>query len=387
MQHFPVDHDDVIGQNSRMNSSSFSRFDSATHRWMREEVQRTEQLRRALGPDHVRRAIEDIERQRALITNLDWGRTFGLAREAIRLAQEQRQSLQHLASNGWASAAVETARDIALPRQSLIEQQRQLGSSMVDAMKIVQAQNSILDRAFEVADFAARHRSFVEQVLPAMQVYGAIAQRMRLVDLATLRASVDVEDSSVALVAESVIEAQQLVEAMAATDDTDENMKLLRRFIEILFAPIERFGGNTVGEYEKMGLVALIGVLSGLFTFISVSLPAAQSPEDEAAFAELNDKLDRMQAQERNYLDAKFARDQSFLAELPRAQLLRTAPLRRRPHRDGEIVLQAEAGMELAIEKAEGRWRLVVFRDPLSGQLMRAWVYATAVMPLSEPVE
>lgn len=370
-----------------MNSNSFGLPDNATYRLMREELQRAELLRRALGPDYVRRAIEDVERHRTLLTNLDWGHTVRAAREALRLAEEQRQPLQLLASTGWASAALETARDIALQQQSLIEQQRQLGGSMVEAMKVVQAQRSMLDAAFGVAEFAARYRGLVEQIQPAMQVYSAIAERMRLIDFATLRASVDVEDSSVALVAESVIEAQQLVEAMSATNDADESMQLLRRFIEVLFAPFERFGGNTVGEYEKMGLIALVGVVSALLSLISASLPPAQSPEDKAAFAELSDKLDRMQAQERNYHDARAARDQALLAGRPRAQLSRTATLRRRPHRDGEIVLRAAAGMELAIEKAEGRWRLVVFRDPLSDQLMRAWVYATAVMPLSEPVE
>jgi hypothetical protein len=43
--------------------------------------------------------------------------------------------------------------------------------------------------------------------------------------------------------------------------------------------------------------------------------------------------------------------------------------------------------MVLAIEKREGRWHRVVFRDPLSDQLSRAWVYATAVTLLADPVD
>ncbi len=370
-----------------MNSTPFGLPNNATYRLMREELLRAEQLRRALGPDYVRRAIEDVERQRRLLNNLDWNQTFRAAREAIRLAQEQRQSLWQFASADWASAARETAREIALQQQSVIEQQRELGSSMAEAMKIFQAQRPMLDTAFEVADFAARQRSFIEQVAPAMQLYSTIAERMRLIDFATLRASAEAGDTSVALVAESVIEAQQLAEAMSASDNPEETTLLLYRFLEVLFAPFERFGSKTVGEYEKMGLFGLLGIVSALLSFITASLPEAQSPEDKAAFVELNEKLERMQAEERNYRNAKVERDQARLSGLPRAQLSRAATLRRRPHRDSEIVLRAEAGMELAIEKAEGRWRLVIFRDSLSEQLMRAWVYATAVSPLHEPIE
>ncbi|WOF44736.1 hypothetical protein KNJ79_07480 [Sphingopyxis indica] len=370
-----------------MSSNPFGFPDNATYRLMREELQRAEQLRRALGPDYVRRAIEDVERQRALLTALDWDQTFRAAREALRLAQEQRQSLWQLASADWALAARETARDIALQQQSLIEQQRELTGSMAGAMKVLQAQSSMLDTAFGVADFAARQRSLIDQIAPAMQLYGAIAQRMRMIDFATLRASADAVDSSLAAVAESVIEAQQLAEAMAATEDTHERAKLLHRFLEVLFAPFGRFGVNTVGEYENMGLFGLLSILSAILSFITASLPPAQSPEDKAAFAELNGKLDRMQAEERRYHDVKAERDQAFLAGMPRGQLSRAATLRRRPHRDGEIVFRADVGMELAIEKSEGRWRLVVFRDPLSDQLMRAWVYSTAIMSLGEPVE
>ncbi|MDF0490605.1 hypothetical protein PX554_20950 [Sphingomonas sp. H39-1-10] len=47
-------------------------------------------------------------------------------------------------------------------------------------------------------------------------------------------------------------------------------------------------------------------------------------------------------------------------------------------------MLKASEGEVVAIVKAQGRWRLVVFRDPLSNQLARAWVYQTALEPLAQ---
>lgn len=57
------------------------------------------------------------------------------------------------------------------------------------------------------------------------------------------------------------------------------------------------------------------------------------------------------------------------------------------PRREGAVVLKAPDGMVLAIERRQGRWRLVVYRDPLTGQLARAWVHASAVSPLAPPVD
>ncbi len=72
---------------------------------------------------------------------------------------------------------------------------------------------------------------------------------------------------------------------------------------------------------------------------------------------------------------------------MPRAQIVRDATLRRKPERAGEVVLHMQAGDAVVIEKAQGRWRLVVFRDPLSNQLSRAWVYHTALAPLADALD
>lgn len=122
-----------------------------------------------------------------------------------------------------------------------------------------------------------------------------------------------------------------------------------------------------------------------------LSVPSLISPDDlnpaqQAAFSELNEKVDRMREEERAYHEAEMESAQRFLAGLPEAQLVRDATFRRTPGRDGKIVLRADEGMKVAVKAEEGRWRLVVFRDPLSSQLAQAWVYYTALSSLSPPV-
>lgn len=371
-----------------MNNNLFGLPENATDRFMREERERAKLAREALGSSFVQQAIKEAQQHRKLLADLDWARTVQTAREVARSTLEQRQSLQHLASAGWASSLQETARDIAFQQQDFFEQQRRLGSSVVETIKAFQAHRPLIESVVEIASFAESHRSLIEQLVPSMQLYGAIAERMRLIESMALRASVEVEVSTAALVAEKVIEAQHIAQAMAETDIADEGAQLFRRLLDVLLGIIDRFGANTVHDFEKMGLTGLLGLVSAILAFeVLLPQPAIQSPEDKAAFVELNRKLNRLQADAQRYHAATIERDRAFLAGLKRAQLSRSRMLRRHPHRHGDVVLKAEPGLEVAIERVEGRWRLVLFRDPLSGQLLRAWVYVTALTPLSDPAD
>ena len=113
-----------------------------------------------------------------------------------------------------------------------------------------------------------------------------------------------------------------------------------------------------------------------------VALQPNQSPEQQKAINELNQKYEALH-QETDRLSTADARaSEAYLEKLPRAELTRDATLRHKPERAGEVVLKAKAGEVVAIEKRQGRWRLVVFRDPLSNQLARAWIYETALTPM-----
>lgn len=126
---------------------------------------------------------------------------------------------------------------------------------------------------------------------------------------------------------------------------------------------------------------AILGLLLAI-----AALHPDQSPEEKAAFAALN-QVEALQQETRRYHEAEARADEAYVADLPRAELSRDATFRREPRRAGAVVLKAPDGMVLAIERRQGRWRLVMYRDPLTGQLARAWVYANAVSPLAPPVD
>ncbi|HEX7930584.1 MAG TPA: hypothetical protein VF470_06730, partial [Sphingomicrobium sp.] len=150
-----------------------------------------------------------------------------------------------------------------------------------------------------------------------------------------------------------------------------------------------KLGPKTLAELNAMGLMQWSGWLFGLLgtALAIVALQPNQSPEQKQAITELNQKYETLHAETDRMSTADARASESYLEKLPRAELTRDATLRRKPERAGEVVLKADAGDVVAIEKKQGRWRLVVFRDPLSNQLARAWVYETALMPLAPALD
>jgi hypothetical protein len=165
----------------------------------------------------------------------------------------------------------------------------------------------------------------------------------------------------------------------------EESSERARELLELIVGFLPRLGPNTITELQNMGLFQWSGWLAGILGLLLAlaALQPGQSAQEKAAFTELNQKVELLQQETHRYYEAERRADEAYVADLPRAELARDATFRRRPARDGEVVLKAGKGMVLAIERSEGRWRLVVFRDPLSDQLARAWVYTTAVVPLA----
>ena len=68
-----------------------------------------------------------------------------------------------------------------------------------------------------------------------------------------------------------------------------------------------------------------------------------------------------------------------YVASLPRGELARKANIRSGPSGSAARIMVADAGTPIAVVKSEKRWRLVVYRDPLTEQLAQGWVYETLV--------
>lgn len=352
------------------------------------ERERVLLMKRALGP--AAELQEKIDAMKGPLEQWAALQQSGVFSAADQVRQLSADKAYQLMSVSQVSALSETAT--ALSQQNIrISNQLRLLSSSFDsgvfaAARAMQNQTDVLATAMAAAQWQSRWKLLAEQMAPNMSAVRKIAERVMVLDMATLRATANnhIESTTTRWVAEQAIEAQDIVEALAQAETAEDSARLFIAFVSILSAIFNRFKENTVDELRSMGLVSL---LTFAFTLMSVQLPqpdAAMSDEEQAAHAEIQEELNAMHKTLGEILDAEYALDESYVSELPRAEILRTANIRRTPERNGPRLAVLESGDAVAIVKREKRWVLIVYRDPLANQLSQGWVYGTLVAQINE---
>lgn len=358
--------------------------ESSVERLLREERERT----RLLGGGTAAQAILEATDVRKRL-GLDFGAPYRGVLDMLERDRRQQLEFRQLTSSAWALSISETARSIVDRNAGLLDDQRRLSSSLLDTVKTFDLKRSTMASVIAAAATGGTYRRMIEEALPRLSAFSPIAEQMRLLDAMTLRASEGVVQSATALAAEMVLETQRIAEAILAASTDEESAELQGRLIDLIVGFVQQLGPRTIAELHEMGLFQWSGWLAGILGLLLAiaALHPDQSPEEKAAFAALNQKVEALQQETRRYHEAEARADEAYVADLPRAELSRDATFRREPRREGAVVLKAPDGMVLAIERRQGRWRLVVYRDPLTGQLARAWVHASAVSPLAPPVD
>lgn len=368
-----------------MTNNPFGLSESAADRFLREERKRALFYKSMLGG----RAIVEATRHQKLLRDLDTHHAVRTVLDTLERDRANQQALRSMASPAWALSVAETARNISHQSADLIKQQRLLSSSVLDTVRAFDRNRGAIATAIAAAKADRDFRQIIVGTLSELSTYGAIAEQMRRLDMMTLRASDGVVQSATALAAEMVLETQRIAEAIAATSTEEDSAALVGELFEKVLGYLVSLGPKSMNEISSMGLIGWTGWLFGLAGLVLgvMALQPNESPQQQAAITELTQKYEGLKEQTLRLSEAGARADEAYVADLPRAELSRDATFRRRPKRAGEIVLKAHKGMVLAIEKSEGRWRRVVFRDPLSDQLSRAWVYATAVTLLADPLD
>ena len=371
-----------------MTSNPFGLPERATDRFLREERERGELYRKFVGGGVVAEAIRQATSHQKLLRDLDYDRPLRTVLEGLKHDQATSEAMKMMASTAWAQSVTETARSISQQSTELLDQQRRLSSSVLDTVRAFDINRGAVAMAIAAAKADRDFRQTVAGTLSELSTYGAIAEQMRRLDMMTLRASEEIAQSAMALAAEMVLETRRIAEAIAAAPSEEDGAALVGELFEKVLAYLVSLGPKTMNEIARMGLVGWTGWFFGLAGLVlgAMALQPNQTPQQQATVSELTQKVEMLQADTRRYHEAETRADEAYVSNLPRAELSRAATFRRKPERTGEVVLRAPMGMVLAIEKREGRWRRVVFRDPLSDQLSRGWVYATAVMELAEPL-
>lgn len=371
-----------------MTNNPFGRPENAAERFIREERKRAELYRSMIGGGAVAEAIKQASTHIKLQRDLDRDRLPRTVRDALKYDRANRETLKLVASSAWAQSVAETARDISWQNADLIEQQRLLSSSVLDTVRTFDLNRGAIQAAIAAAKADRDFRQMIAGSLSDFAIYGAIAEQMKRLDMTTLRASEGGVQSATALAAEMVLETQRIAEAIAAAPTEEDGAALIGELFEKILTFLASLGPKTISEISSMGLMQWSAWLFGFAGLILaiVALQPNQSAQQQAAITELSQKYEGLKEQMHRFGEAEARANEGYLVNLPRAELSRDATFRRKPERAGEVVLKGHRGMRVAIEKSVGRWRLVVFRDPLSEQLSRAWVYATAVTPLADPL-
>lgn len=363
------------------------------HDFFRQERERAELFRRALGPGYeLQQRMKELEGPLAQFKELQRNGTLGSLYATTSFHTESIEKLRALATPAWMQALQSTAIGIGRDELGILKTQRLLASTIdTDVLKLAKTfedNRSIVQNLMTASKWSEQFKSLSERLAPNLMGIKAAAERARMLDMMTLRASADVvAKSAVAIATEQMLEAHRLIEAIGQTDSPEQGASLFAALLTVIAALFSRFGGNTINELRNIGAIKVIELLAVALAFMPLVVTPDMSPAEKQVVAEmkaevetLKDKLDQIQA-------ANVAANEAYVSNLARAELKRAAPIRRDGNAKAAILLKGPPGMLLAVKQSKDRWRQVVYRDPLTDQLAEGWVYAGAVQLLDEPAK
>jgi hypothetical protein len=251
---------------------------------------------------------------------------------------------------------------------------------MFATAKALQSHNSILAVAMSTSKWQDQFKTIADQLGPSLMAFRGTAERMAMIDMQTLRASAErFQTSAIQVAALQAAEAQYLIEAFAQVDSPEEGAQLFSEFVTLMAGLLGQFQYNTIEELRKVGLFGIIAIISAFVSFFPNNLPDGQTPEQQQEFFEMRIQINNFQNQLSELQNSEDRLNETYVSDLPKAHLARQSNIRHRPSRDSSKVLVLGAGTLVAIIRSEGRWKLVVFRDPLTDQLSQGWVYGASV--------
>ncbi|MEN3749453.1 SH3 domain-containing protein [Sphingomonas sp. HF-S3] len=310
------------------------------------------------------------------------------ASEALRLSKIS--ALKDFASPNWMVALQGTARWIDRDPGGILKTQKAiLVASVPEWTKlgsVFAANQSTISKLLGASRWAEQARTLSEQLSPSLEIIKIAADRARMIDGLTLRAAADtVATSSAAIAAEQVLEAHRLIEAIGQSESPEQGAGLLIALVTLMAAIVQRFGENTMKEIGGIGALKLFEIFMVVLAFVQWMTPPDMSPAEMQAIVEIKAELQTIEDRIEELLQAQEAAHEASVADMPRAELKRMAPIRREPQGKAQVLMRGDEGMLLAVKENRGTWRLVVYRDPLTDQLSEGWVYAPAVRLLDAP--
>lgn len=358
---------------------------SVVEEFYRREKQRSDLIKQALGPTYaLQQQMNALKPHLGLMSEMQNAGLLGAVDQARKLHAEEFRSLNLLMSSQRLSGVTQAAMALSQHNDGLLSNIRNLSRSfdtgILATAKALQDNNSVLAAAMAASKWQDQWKSLAEQLSPGLLALRATAERAMILDMATLRATAEHLHGSVAYIAaQQVIEAQELAEALTHAETPDESAKLFVAFVAAIAAIFKALGDNTLDELRRQGLLGLLVITMTIMALPQLQPDPGMTAEEQQAYSELQEKVDDLQDSLRELIEAEGELSGEYVASLPRGELARKANIRSGPSGSAARIMVADAGTPIAVVKSEKRWRLVVYRDPLTEQLAQGWVYEMLV--------
>ncbi|HQV04119.1 MULTISPECIES: SH3 domain-containing protein [unclassified Novosphingobium] len=356
----------------------------------RREKERSELLKRALGPTYsMHQIVGSLSPQLNMISDLRNSGAFGVAEQARRLGSEQSKSIDKLVSAQRLTGVAQSAAALSLFNAAQFGNNRNLSRSfdtgIFAAAKALQDNRAILTATMGALRLQDQWKALMGSLSPNLYALRATAESAIMHDTAALRATgAQFHTSTARMVAEQAVEAQKIAEAMANAESPEESAKLFVAFVTLLASIFGRFKENTVDELRSQGLLGLLLIALAIISLPQFQSNPVMSQDEQRAYSELQEKVDRIQVGLREIIEAEGALSEDYVSSLPRAEFIRKANIRAAPSQSSPRILRADAGTQIAILRIENHWNLVVFRDPLTDQISQGWVYESQIARIED---
>lgn len=260
---------------------------------MMRHVEQADIIRRAIGPSLAQRILvespQNIHAALNAVRLVDqipqtrWGIESGALDEALWM--RRLPLFQKYVTNEWIAAIRKTAIDIYQDRNGILNTHKARIRAAVPEWERVRStfdsNKPAISALMASTNWSARFRLLSERITPDLGSIRMAAERVRMNDAMKLRATAGMATiSTSAFLAEQVLEADRLIEAMDRSDDPEQSAGLFIALVGLMSAIVQRFGENTAEEISKIGAIKLFEIFLGIVmlaqSVASFCIPAAE---------------------------------------------------------------------------------------------------------------
>ncbi len=173
--------------------------------------------------------------------------------------------------------------------------------------------------------------------------------------------------------------ARRAAEEFGQAETEEHRSILLVTLFVALVGMMRAFRNNTKREVLGLSALVLLGAINDVVSLLPSESPAGMSAAQVQVIEDTRREVRVLQEQFSAYRDSEDKLDEAWIAELPRAELKQGAMIRDEAGRHGRVLAKLQVAAPLAVMGTEGRWKQVAFRDPLTDDLAKGWVYSSFV--------